>query len=132
MKKGFRIGGWDTDPQQLVITREGAQIRLEPEAMAVLVCLAEHSGDVVARDGFPEAVWKGGIVSDEVLSQNISVLRSQLGDDDLEPRFIETIEDEGYRMIMRVELPASVESQRLWIKVVGVMLVVIALIVFWT
>lgn len=131
LEKGFRIGEWEADPRRFVLTREGTQISLEPELMAVLLCLAERSGKVVTRDEFPEAAWKDHAVSDEVLSKNVSRLRSRLGEDDPEPRFIETIPDGGYRMIMRVEPPASVESQRLWIKVVGVMLVAIVIILLW-
>jgi len=132
LEKGFRIGDWEADPHKLILTREETRISLEPELMAVLVCLAERSGNVVTRDEFPEAAWKDRLVSTEALSHNISLLRSRLGDDDPEPRFIETLADGGYRLIMRVEPPVSVESQRLWIKVVGVMLVLIAVILFWS
>ncbi|MFB3105987.1 MAG: transcriptional regulator [Pseudomonadales bacterium] len=137
LDRGFRIGGWEANPRQLTITRDATRIRLEPKVMAVLVCLAEHSGDVVTRDEFAEVVWKDRIVSDEVLSRNISLLRSQLGDDVREPRFIQTIPGRGYRLIVQVEPPTTIKvsasqlSQRLWIKVVGAMLVTIIIIQLW-
>ena len=48
--------------------------------MAVLICMAERPGEVVTRDEFAEIVWKDRVVSDEVLSRNISLLRSHFDD----------------------------------------------------
>jgi TolB-like protein len=63
-------------------------------------------------------VWRGRLVSDEVLSRNISVLRSQLGDNARDPDFIETIPTAGYRFLASVR-PLEVEgtssdSRRPW------------------
>ncbi|MCZ6619839.1 MAG: winged helix-turn-helix domain-containing protein [Gammaproteobacteria bacterium] len=133
LDRGFRIGGWEANPRQLTLTRDETRIRLEPKVMAVLVCLAERPGDVVTRDEFAEAVWTDRVVSDEVLSRNISLLRSQLGDDVREPRFIQTIPGRGYRLIVPVEPPTGIDdspeqlSQRLWVVVVAVMLTLVLL-----
>ena len=78
--------------------------------MGVLVSLAEHAGDVVTRNQFVERVWSGRIVSDEVLSRCISLLRTQLGDNPRDPQFIQTVPKIGYRMIAPVVLLASVET----------------------
>ena len=70
--------------------------------MAVLVHLARHAGEVVTRNEFADEVWRGRIVSDEVLSRDISILRSQLGDDAKEPDYVLTIPRVGYRLINKV------------------------------
>lgn len=77
----------------------GGSLHLEPKVMGVLLCLADHAGDVVTRDEFVERVWGGRIVSDEVLSRCISLLRTQLNDNPRDPRFIQTLPKLGYRLI---------------------------------
>jgi TolB-like protein/DNA-binding winged helix-turn-helix (wHTH) protein len=85
----------------------GGTLHLEPKVMNVLVCLAEQGGEVVTHDQFVARVWRGRIVSDEVLSRCISLLRTRLGDDPREPRFIQTLPKIGYRLLTPVEpLPA--------------------------
>jgi len=87
-------------------------LRLEPKVMNVLVCLAELSGEVVTHDQFAARVWRGRLVSDEVVSRCISLLRTGLGDDPREPRFIQTLPKIGYRLLIPVEplLPAAQET----------------------
>ncbi len=70
--------------------------------MAVLVHLARHAGEVVTRNEFADEVWRGRVVSDEVLSRDISILRSQLGDDAKDPDYVLTIPRVGYRLINKV------------------------------
>jgi TolB-like protein/DNA-binding winged helix-turn-helix (wHTH) protein/tetratricopeptide (TPR) repeat protein len=85
----------------------GGTVHLEPKVMNVLVCLAELAGEVVTHDQFIARVWRGRVVSDEVLSRCISMLRTRLGDDPREPRFIQTLPKIGYRLVTPVEpLPA--------------------------
>ena len=80
----------------------GGNLHLEPKVMGVLLCLAEHAGDVVTRDQFVQRVWDGRLVSDEVLSRCISLLRTQLRDNPREPQFIQTVPKIGYRLIASV------------------------------
>jgi len=99
---GFRVGEFEVYPKRLALVRDGNAIRLEPKVMAVLVHLAERAGDVVTRNEFADEVWRGRIVSDEVLSRDISILRSQLGDSAREPSYVLTIPRVGYRLIAKV------------------------------
>jgi DNA-binding winged helix-turn-helix (wHTH) protein len=115
---GFFVGDFEVRPRQGVMIKSNETIRLEPKVMAILVCLAERQGEVVSRADFAELVWRGRLVSDEVLSRNISVLRSQLGDNARDPDFIETIPTAGYRFLASVR-PLEVEgtssdSRRPW------------------
>jgi TolB-like protein/DNA-binding winged helix-turn-helix (wHTH) protein/Tfp pilus assembly protein PilF len=99
---GFRVGDFEVYPKRLSLVRDGTVSRVEPKVMAVLVHLAERANEVVTRNEFAEEVWRGRIVSDEVLSRDISILRSQLGDDAKEPRYVLTIPRVGYRLIAGV------------------------------
>jgi TolB-like protein/DNA-binding winged helix-turn-helix (wHTH) protein/Tfp pilus assembly protein PilF len=96
---GFRVADFEVYPTRLALVRDGATLRVEPKVMAVLVHLARHAGQVVTRDEFADEVWRGRIVSDEVLSRDISILRAQLGDNAKDPNYVLTIPRVGYRLI---------------------------------
>ena len=102
LDRGFRLGDWEVRPLLGTLSARGETRRLEPRVMTVLVCLAEHAGDPVTRDQFNEEVWRGRVVSDEVLSRSISLLRTALDDSAREPRYIQTLTSIGYRLIADV------------------------------
>ena len=78
--------------------------------MQVLVCLAEHAGQVVAKERLMRTVWPDTFVSDDVLTRCISELRRVFGDDAKEPRVIQTIPKSGYRLIADA-VPAVPENR---------------------
>ncbi len=110
LARGFRLGKWQVRPDLCSLEADGRSIQLEPKTMGVLLCLAEHAPQVVTREQFIEEVWNGRVVSDEVLSRAISLLRSQLEDDAQDPRFVRTIPRIGYALIAPVEAPAPAEQ----------------------
>lgn len=108
--ESFRLGKW-------VVLRDLNQIhcddevhRLEPKVMNVLVCLAEHPGELLPKERIIQSVWGNSFVSDEVLTNAISALRRAFGDDAKYPRFIETIPRRGYRLVADVVLETELES----------------------
>jgi TolB-like protein/DNA-binding winged helix-turn-helix (wHTH) protein/tetratricopeptide (TPR) repeat protein len=99
---GFRLGPWEIRPR-LGMIASGEQVnRVEPRVMAVLVCLARHAPNVVTRDEFIREVWRGRIVTDEVLSRCISLLRAALDDQPRDSRLIQTLPRIGYRLLAEV------------------------------
>ena len=79
--------------------------------MQVLVLLAAHAGQVVAKERLMQTVWPDTFVTDDVLTRAISELRRVFGDDAKESRFIQTIPKSGYRLIARVS-PSGAERVR--------------------
>ncbi len=77
-------------------------IVLEPKVMDILVCLIEHQGHVVSKTELLDSVWAGRFVVDGVLKRGISKLRSALGDSAKAPRYIETVQRRGYRLVAQV------------------------------
>jgi TolB-like protein len=71
--------------------------------MAVLVCLAEHTGEVVTKEKLLGTVWPGTFVGDDVLKRSVSELRRIFKDDAHESQIIETIPRRGYRLLLPVE-----------------------------
>lgn len=112
MKCGFRIGGWDVYPQQNLLKSLEQTKTLEPKVMDVLVFLAERQGEVVSRQQILDAVWREVVVGDEVVSRAVSLLRTELGDDQKNPRYLKTISKRGYRLIADVILVSSNEPQQ--------------------
>src|SRR5450756_2605509 len=58
-----RIGDWCVNPMASQISREGEVVRVEERAMRLLLCLAEHAGEVVSIDQLLDHAWEGVIVT---------------------------------------------------------------------
>src|SRR6266567_2595813 len=102
MADALRVGDWFVEPQLNNISANGNTIRVEPKIMQVLVCLAEHAGEVVRKESLIRSVWADTFVTDDVLTRSISELRRMFGDVAKEPRYIQTIPKGGYRLIAQV------------------------------
>ncbi|HEY1924183.1 MAG TPA: winged helix-turn-helix domain-containing protein [Candidatus Acidoferrum sp.] len=98
----LQIGDWLVNPASGEITRNGETARLEARSMRLLVCLAEHAGEVVSIDELLNQAWAGVIVSSDSVYQAVTSLRRQLGDDAKQPMYIETVPRLGYRMVAKV------------------------------
>jgi TolB-like protein/DNA-binding winged helix-turn-helix (wHTH) protein/cytochrome c-type biogenesis protein CcmH/NrfG len=99
----FRIGPWRVDPALDEISRNGTTVKLEPRTMRVLVCLAEHAGEVVSVNQLLDTVWKDLVVTQYSVYQAIAVLRRALGDDPKSPAYIANVARRGYRLISPVD-----------------------------
>jgi DNA-binding response OmpR family regulator len=55
VNRDFRIGPWLVQPSLNTVSQNGASTRLEPKVMEVLVCLAEHTGEVVPKETLLQA-----------------------------------------------------------------------------
>jgi TolB-like protein/DNA-binding winged helix-turn-helix (wHTH) protein/Tfp pilus assembly protein PilF len=98
----LRIGVWRVDPALDEISRDGTTVKLEPRAMRVLLCLAEHAGQVVSVDQLLDAVWKDVVVTPDSVYQAVAGLRRALGDTSKEPAFIANVLRRGYRLVASV------------------------------
>jgi len=98
----LRIGDWRVIPTSGQISREGETVRVEARSMRLLLCLAEHAGQVVSIDELLEQVWSGVIVTPDSVYQAITSLRRLLGDDPKQPSYIATVPRLGYRMVAAV------------------------------
>ena len=98
----LRIGAWRVDPALDEISKDGATVKLEPRAMRVLVCLAEHAGQVVSVDQLLDAVWKDVVVTPDSVYQAVAGLRRALGDTSKEPVYVANVLRRGYRLVAPV------------------------------
>ena len=98
------------EPRINRLTRDGKSIQIEPKMMDVLVCLARHAGEMVERQQLINTVWATEFISATILTRAIAELRNALGDDAMNPSFIETIHRRGYRLIAPIEAEVSDEE----------------------
>jgi len=103
----FRFEGFELDPADRRLSRDGAPVELSARYLDALLLLAGEQGRLVTKDRFHAEVWRGIPVTDEALTQCITTLRRQLGDEAGRPRFIETVPKHGYRFIAPVEWVGS-------------------------
>lgn len=102
LQDGFYLENCYVEPHLGRVTAEHRSIRLEPKIMDVLLCLAEHQGEVVRKEQFFETTWGDVNVTPHVLARAISEIRRTLNDEPQNPRFIQTVPKIGYRLIAPV------------------------------
>jgi transcriptional activator of cad operon len=98
----LRIGAWRVDPKSGEISRNGWTARVDVRTMRLLLCLAEHCGEVVSIDDLLSQVWSEVSVAPDSVYQAVASLRRLLGDDPKRPTYIETVPRLGYRMVATV------------------------------
>jgi DNA-binding winged helix-turn-helix (wHTH) protein/TolB-like protein len=105
----IRFGAFELNTRVGELRRDGHPLKLQPQPMKLLVLLAQRAGQVVTREELQVAVWGSDIVVDYDNGLNWSVrkIRETLGDDPLNPRFIETVPRKGYRFIAPLISPAA-------------------------
>ena len=109
-RSAFRVGEWLVQPSLNRLVRGETTVQLELKVMDVLVCLAGRPGEVVSRSELTDTVWATEFISDNTVSHAVADLRSALGDDAKQPRYVETIQRRGYRLIAAVESVAPKDA----------------------
>jgi TolB-like protein/DNA-binding winged helix-turn-helix (wHTH) protein len=79
--------------------------------MRLLLCLAEHAGEVVSIDDLLNQVWPDVTVTQDSVYQAVASLRRLLGDDPKQPTYIATVPRLGYRMVATVSPWADQNSE---------------------
>lgn len=93
------LGDWRVSPATLRLEREGQEVALEPRMMAVLAALCRHPGEVMSAEALLQACWPNEVLGDNPVHKVIAGLRRALGDSVSQPRYIETLRKQGYRLI---------------------------------
>lgn len=106
----LRIGAWYVNPASSQISRAGESAHVEARALRLLVCLAQHAGEVVSIDHLLDQVWAGVIVTPDSVYQAVASLRRLLGDDPKHPIYIETVPRLGYRLVAEVSQDGATEA----------------------
>jgi Tol biopolymer transport system component/DNA-binding winged helix-turn-helix (wHTH) protein len=94
----FEFGPYVLDSAQMLLQRDGSMIQLQPRAVEMLLVLVRRRGEVVSKQELMEAVWPDSFVEEGNLTQNIFLLRRELGKTASGEEYIQTISKRGYRM----------------------------------
>ncbi len=105
------FGPFAFDPQNRMLSRDGAEIPLPPRVIGVLELLISRPGEVVPRQELLDRVWKDAFVTDTSLAEAISFLRQALGDDPQAPRYVQTVHRRGYRFLQPTPQPPSIRPR---------------------
>ena len=103
----YEFGEFRLEPSTHRLLRAGEPVALTPKVFDTLVYLVVHRGAVLTKDDLLSALWPDVIVEENNLGQNISKLRSVLGEARGENRYIETIPGHGYRFVAAVNEVAA-------------------------
>jgi DNA-binding winged helix-turn-helix (wHTH) protein len=109
----------DLDHREL--RRDGQKVKLTAKPFDTLVFLVANRGRVVTRDQLRAVVWEGLAVSDPAVEHAVNKIRKVLGDDPVNPCFIQTLWGKGYifvaevlgggsTSVSEVEVPAGVAA----------------------
>src|SRR5713226_1183956 len=93
----YEFGGFQLDPERLILLRDGEPVALTHKLFETLVFLVENRGRTLERGELIQALWPDSFVGEGNLSQNIFLLRKLLGDDRNGRAFIHTLPRKGYK-----------------------------------
>jgi len=104
------FGPFRFDPLNVVLSRGDAHIHLPPRALGVLEHLIRRPGSLVSKEELLEAGWADIHVTEDALTQAISLIRQALGDDSRDPGYIETVPRLGYRFVAEISAVPRAEA----------------------
>lgn len=97
------------DVQRHELSKNGEPVKLTGLSFRMLKSLLEAAPALVTHDELIDLVWGANrVITPENLLQRVMTLRKSLGDDAQNPRFIEGVRGEGFRMVCPVDAKESI------------------------
>lgn len=125
--KRYRFGVYEFDRKSGELRRGGVVVSLEAQPAKALGLLLSRRGEVVTKEELKKEIWGEDtqVDFDRGLAYCLSEIRAALQDSGTNPKFVQTLPKQGYRMIAPVE-EVRVSRRYLWVAglavgVVGVM-----------
>ena len=98
----FQFGPLLLDAAQRAVRKGNQSLHLTPREFEILLYLLENSDRVVSREELLTKLWRGVVVEEANLTQNVFLLRKVLGLTSTGQPFIETVPKRGYRIAVPV------------------------------
>ncbi len=108
----YSFGSYVFDADRMVLSAGGRVISIPPKALKILLTLVEREGNIASKKELMEEVWPDSFVEEGNLTQNIFLLRRELGETVNGEHYIQTLPKRGYRITVPVRIisPDSQES----------------------
>lgn len=91
------------EPDEFKVYRIVNSTRLPLElpklSFELLLYLMAHAEKICSLEQISAAVWKNTVVTDDTITQRITLLRKALDDDPKQPKYIESVRGRGYRLL---------------------------------
>ena len=107
----YRFGTFTLDVADRQLTCSGAQVKLAPKTLELLVVLVRRGGRLTTKRELLEAVWPDVFVEEGILAVHVATLRKALNDAKQSPRYIETVSRSGYRFVAAVTRVADEDPE---------------------
>src|SRR5438132_13808854 len=91
-----QFGEFTLDDASRQLLGTAGEVRLSPKAFQLLSTLIQERPKAVSKSDLQERLWPETFVTEGNLAGLVAELRSSLGDDSREPRFIRTLYGFGY------------------------------------
>jgi DNA-binding winged helix-turn-helix (wHTH) protein len=98
-----RFGEFRLDEDRRQVLRGDAPVPLEPKAWELLELLVARRPKALSKAQIHDVLWPGTFVSETALAGLVADIRSALGDDARQPRFVRTLHGFGYAFCGTVE-----------------------------
>jgi DNA-binding winged helix-turn-helix (wHTH) protein len=98
----LEFGHFTFIPQQRLLLRSGAPIRLPSRARELLFVLLERAGELISKRELMARVWRGTVVEEGALRVHIAALRKILGAGASGLLYVENVSGQGYRFVAPV------------------------------
>lgn len=110
MHRILKFGEFELDRISRILRRNGQPVALNRRSFDVLLLLAQHPGEVVARDELIRRIWPDTYVDENSLAQSISSLRRALGELPGGSGYVATVPGRGYQFTADVQPVALPET----------------------
>jgi Tol biopolymer transport system component/DNA-binding winged helix-turn-helix (wHTH) protein len=106
----YRFEQFEVDDREFRFSDRHTPVSVEPKALRLLIYLIQNRNRLVPKQELLDKVWPDAIVTENVLTREIVLLRKALKENSRVPRYIETVPTVGYRFVAKVteaEQPAA-------------------------
>src|SRR5277367_692389 len=100
----FRFDDVEVREREFTLIKAGKVLTVEPKAFRALLFLLHNPQRLISKEELLNTVWGDASVTEGSLTRCISLLRSLLGDEIHQPRYIATVATVGYRFVCPVEV----------------------------
>ena len=106
----FHFDDVEVREREFTLTKAGKVLAVEPKAFRTLLFLLHNPQRLITKEELLSTVWGDAVVTEGSLTRCIWLLRSALGDDIHQSRYIKTVATVGYRFVCKVEVSEEIHG----------------------